>query len=440
MRSPLALALGLAASVAPLCATAQSVRGLVAAPDTVTLDATGAGGAPRTFARALALVRTGGVVIVRPGLYREPTIGVTRSVTIVGTGDAVLDGEGKRQIMTVMADDVTVRGLHFVNPGTSYVEDRAALKVQRARNCKITGNRVDAGFFGIYLAATDGCLVADNVLTAHHRTEGSSGNGIHLWSTRHATIERNVVSGYRDGIYFEFVRQSRIAENTSTHNLRYGLHFMYSDSCSYERNTFRANGAGVAVMYTHRILMEENRFLDNRGPSAYGLLLKEIYDPVLRGNIFAGNTVALVADGATRIRATGNVFMNNGWGIRLLASTEDGRFTGNDFMDNTFDVATNSSGSSNRFDANYWDRYRGYDLNTDGRGDVPFRPVPLFALAVAQNPPAVVLLRSVFVRLLDAAERVIPALTPASVMDSAPSMRPNMSRAMRYAAARGGGH
>ena len=36
-----------------------------------------------------------------------------------------------------------------------------------------------------------------------------------------------------------------------------------------------------------------------------------------------------------------------------------------------------------------------------------------------------VLLRSFFVGLLDAAERVLPALTPATLADASPAMRPN---------------
>ena len=40
------------------------------------------------------------------------------------------------------------------------------------------------------------------------------------------------------------------AATPATRNLRYGLHFMYSDGCQYVENTFRHNGSGVAVMYT----------------------------------------------------------------------------------------------------------------------------------------------------------------------------------------------
>jgi nitrous oxidase accessory protein len=109
--------------------------------------------------------------------------------------------------------------------------------------------------------------------------------------------------------------------------------------------------------------------------------------------------------------------------VRLLASTQDASFTGNSFVANTFDVSTNSRQSTTRFRENYWDAYRGYDLNHDGLGDVAFRPVRLFSLLVERNEPTLILLRSAVVSVLDLAERVLPSLTPEMLADPAPRMR-----------------
>jgi nitrous oxidase accessory protein len=194
-------------------------------------------------------------------------------------------------------------------------------------------------------------------------------------------------------------------------------------------------------MYTHAVTMTENRFLDNRGGAAYGLLLKEFGDPVLVGNEFARNTVGLMADGATRLVAEHNTFADNGWGVRLMANVQDGRFTANDFAGNTFDVATNGGGGdAAAFDGNWFDDYRGYDLDRDGRGDVPHRPVRLFSLLVARYETALVLQRGFFVGLLDGAERAIPSLTPRLLADPHPAMRPvaRATRAGRSANSRSG--
>jgi nitrous oxidase accessory protein len=72
---------------------------------------------------------------------------------------------------------------------------------------------------------------------------------------------------------------------------------------------------------------------------------------------------------------------------------------------------------------NYWDKYSGYDLNGDGFGDVPYRPVRLFSLIVERNPMALMLLRSMFVQILDLTERVMPTITPETLVDEKPLMR-----------------
>ena len=399
---------------APQPALGQASHTLVVAPGT----------ALATLGEAVARASAGDRIVVRAGTYREPLVMVDKPLLIEGAGDAILDGESAHAILTVAADDVTIRHLHFRDVGVSYTSDLAAVRVLAVRNCRIEDNRIERAFFGIYLAKSVGCRVIHNDIRGAARDETSSGNGIHLWAASGALIADNHVSGQRDGIYFEFVTHTVVRGNTSEHNLRYGLHFMYSDDCQYLGNTFRYNHAGVAVMYTHRVLMAGNRFVSNWGDAAYGLLLKEIDDSRVEDNEFAHNTVGLSADGANRLVASHNTFRSNGWAVRLLSSTDDARFERNNFFDNTFDVGMRGGETTTRFAGNYWDDYRGYDLDRNGVGDAPFHPVRLFSLIVAQNPPTLVLLRSSFVMLLDGVERAVPSLTPSSVVDDTPALTP----------------
>lgn len=379
-------------------------------------------GPVRTIGDAVAVVRLGGRIIVRRGIYREPTIVVSRAMEIAGDSGAVLDGEGLRALLHVRSDDVAIRGLTFRNTGASFAEDRSAIRIDDAARCTVADNVFEETFFAIYLAKVTDCRIERNRMHASFGGESESGNGIHAWNSRELAVVDNRISGHRDGIYFEFVHDSEIRGNTSERNSRYGLHFMYSNDCRYVGNTFRANGSGVAVMYTRRVEMTGNRFEGNRGTAAYGLLLKEIADSRIERNVFDGNTIALLADGADRLEANENEFSNNGWAVKLEGSTVDGRFSRNRFVTNTFDVATASRSPSTVFSGNYWDDYRGYDLDRDGVGDIPHRPVRLFSVLIERNEPSVILLRSSFATLLDLAERALPVLTPETLMDAAPAM------------------
>jgi nitrous oxidase accessory protein len=376
-----------------------------------------------TLGAALRQARSGDRIVVQAGIYREPTIVVDKAVEIIGEKGAVLDGQEANQIMTITGDSVTVRGLVFRNVGTSFVEDRAAIKVNAAQHCTIADNRFEDTFFAIYLAKVAHCRVAGNEIIGAKASESQSGNGIHLWYSKDITVENNTVHGHRDGIYFEFVEDSRVAGNVSENNLRYGLHFMFSDRCAYRDNTFRDNNAGVAVMYTKHVEMIGNRFEHNWGSAAYGLLLKDITDSRIADNTFRANTIGIYVEGSNRLTVEHNNFLENGWAIKLMADAQDNRFARNNFIGNSFDVATNSRHHYSTFSENYWDNYQGYDLDRDGFGDKPFRPVRLFSLMVEHNEPSLLLLRSFFIDLLDAAERVIPSLTPETLVDDRPVMR-----------------
>lgn len=406
---PLLLVLGLLAGPAK----AQTARTITVSPD----------GAVSTIGAAVEQAQPGDRIVVTAGTYQEPTIRIEKALTIEGKGRPVIDGKDKKQnIIHVEADDVTIRGLVLKNVPTSFVNDLAAIKVERSKNCVIEDNRIEQGFFAIWIGKSEGCRVAGNSIEAYKESESYAGNGIHLWYCRDITVENNRIMGHRDGIYFEFVEDSHIEGNHSEDNLRYGLHFMYSDRCRYEDNLFRDNGAGVAVMYTEYVEMVNNRFVRNWGSAAYGLLLKDIYDSVVTGNTFEENTIGIYSENSTRVDVDSNSFRNNGWGVKVMANSNDNVFTRNNFTGNSFDVTTNSQQNPNTFRGNYWDKYSGYDLNRDGVGDVPYRPVRLFAYMVEQNGPSIILMRSLFVQLLEAAERVIPTITPETLVDEQPAM------------------
>lgn len=381
-------------------------------------------GAVSSISEAVRRVQPGGRILVKAGTYREPTIVITTPrVTIDGEAWPVLDGEGKREVLVIAADDVTVRGLDVRHTGISNIDDRAGIRARDVRNCLIEHNRLRDNLFGIYLQRAADCTVRNNDVSAHGVSQMTSGNGIHLWYSPGAVVEQNTVAGQRDGIYFEFSSHGITRDNVSEANQRYGLHFMFSDSCRYERNTFRRNTSGVAVMYSRGIVMRANHFEHSWGSAAYGLLLKEILGGEISGNSFVGNSTGLYLEGSAHLAVRDNDFLQNGWAAKVLANADDNHFTGNRFSGNAFDVTTNSREATSTFDGNWWDEYKGYDLNRDGVGDIPFHPVRFFALVVERHPASLLLLRSPLVALLDVAERVMPVLTPASLVDRRPLMR-----------------
>ncbi|MFI5218721.1 MAG: nitrous oxide reductase family maturation protein NosD [Bacteroidia bacterium] len=363
-------------------------------------------------------------ILVYPGTYFEKNILIKKPLLLRGINKPVLDGEKKYEIISIWSSHVTVEGFVLRNCGKSSMNDYAGIKIYNSQHVIIRNNILNDMFFGIYFQGCEQSTASGNTLQSFGKEELQSGNGIHCWKCDSMTIESNNVSGQRDGIYFEFVTNSTIQKNFSHKNIRYGLHFMFSHHNDYLQNIFENNGAGVAVMYTNHVKMINNIFKDNWGSAAYGLLLKEISDSRVENNKFTNNSSGIYMEGSNRIAVLLNNFENNGCALRIQASCDNNTIEKNNFKGNTFDVTTNGSLIMNTFVNNYWDKYDGYDLNRDGKGDVPFHPISMYSMIVERIPVAMILLRSFMVALLDKAEKAIPSLTPENFKDDSPVMKP----------------
>ena len=362
-------------------------------------------------------------ILLKKGVYKEGNIIITKSIRLIGIDEPIIDGENKYQILTISGRSILIKGIHFKNSGYSSMNDYAAISLIDAQYVIIENNIIDHSYFAIHIANSQNCIITNNNIKGTPKTEQTSGNGIHLWKCDSMVVEDNNVTGHRDGIYFEFVTHSIIWGNTSHNNIRYGLHFMFSNNDTYVDNDFKENGSGVAVMYSHYVLMLDNKFENNWGPNAYGLLLKEISDGEIVKNKFIGNTVGILMESTNRLGIKVNTFQNDGWALRIQASCNESIVCFNNFIGNTFDVATNGTLMLSKFYNNYWDKYEGYDMNKDLIGDIPYHPVSMYSMVVEQNPNSLLLLRSFTVSLLDKTEKAIPVITPEFLIDDKPLMR-----------------
>jgi len=377
----------------------------------------------KSISEAIAQSKANDTILIKKGIYKEYNLIIDKPLTILGEDYPVIDGEAKGEIIKITADNVTLDGLFIINVGVSYTQDYAAVRVEKCKNFLIQNLVLEKLFFGIYLEKAKNGRVYNNKIVGDAKEEYNSGNGIQLWYSQNIEVDQNIVTHVRDGIYLEFSNFCKITNNISSQNIRYGLHFMFSNDDLYEKNTFQNNGAGVAVMFSKRIEMYSNIFKDNWGSASYGVLLKEINDSEIIGNTFESNTIGINIEGSNRVNYKNNDFINNGWAIKSRGACYANHFFNNNFMYNSFDLAYNSKLNDNTFESNYWSNYTGYDLDKDGIGDVPYRPVKLFSYVVNRTPEAIILLRSLFIDIIDFSEKVSPVFTPDNLLDTAPKMK-----------------
>lgn len=373
--------------------------------------------------QAISLAEDGDTIFVKAGVYKEHDIEIQKSIKVIAEEGAIIDGENKGEIVRIQADGVTFDGFEIINVGSSNLTDYAAIRIQRVNNFVVQNLIIRKPFFAIYLQAANEGVIRNNIVYGEAEQEYNAGNGIHMWKSSNNLIEGNQLFRMRDGIYCEFSDENLFKDNISKDNIRYALHFMFCHYADVTGNTFYHNGAGIAVMYSKYMNMYENTMRDNWGAASYGVLLKEVVDCEIHHNDFLRNTTAINIEGGTRIQYYNNDFLNNGWAINSRGGNYHNYFKNNNFINNSFDVAFTGSVNNNNFNGNYWSDYTGYDLDRDGVGDVPYSPVKLFNYLVNKSPEAIILLRSMFVDIVEFAEKVSPVFTPEGLQDETPSMK-----------------
>ena len=432
--------------------------------------------APQIIAMALCLTLNAGAatlqdridaaapnetIRVEGGIHAGPIV-INKSVTLVGENGAEIRGNGSGKVVTIGADDVTLRGLRITGSGLRLSDDDAAIFVTGNR-AKINNCVIADSLHGIYLKKVSGAQLLNNRIQGKTTLAASTdpvekgigtstencdttlvsnrrGNGIHQWNCENNLIRGNDISEARDGIYFSFTNNSRV-ENNLVHHVRYGLHYMYSDGNIFENNTFTENAAGAAIMFSKELVVRGNRFFSNRGHRAYGLIFQSSDRSNLEGNEISENAVGLSLNQCNANTISANRVTNNYIGLRVGSNSDDNRFTENIFAHNLHPVETGGSDvSGTRWSVNgvgnFWSEAFELDLDNDGINDLPHRELDLLsvlrrdfpAIAFLSDSPALKLLRFAHARA------VLPS---ANTIEDRASLTPQFwrLRAQRTAAA-----
>lgn len=383
----------------------------------------GAGAPYGTIGAALAAARPGDTIRVAAGIYRERIV-VDVPVVLIGEGRPTIDGGGEGTVVTLDAR-AALDGFDIRGSGRLLDQEDAGVLVT-ADSCRLTDLRLDDVLFGIYLKESDGSSVVGNLVIGKDRPLGRRGDGIRLWSSHDARVEKNVVRRTRDVVVY-FSHGLEFRENRVTGG-RYGLHYMYSGDNLFERNEFAGNDVAAFIMYSADITLRDNVFASASGRSGFGVGLKDADRIEMTGNLVVQNQVGLYFDNSPSLtdgqnRIEGNIVAFNDVGVSLLPSVRSNVFTANSFLGNVRDVSVSGGGTAlaNGWNGNYWDDAAAWDVDGDGRLETPHRIDRLSDDLFARHPDLRLFEMSPAALALDALGRFFPLLEPQPiVVDSAP--------------------
>ena len=380
---------------------------------------------PETFAAALAAAAPGDMLALAPGRY-VGHFRITVPLTLEGEAGTLIDGAGRGRVIEVAAPDVTIRGLTVTGSGTSLeAEDSGIFLTPEAVRAVVTDNRLENNLIGVYIKGARDALVAGNVIVGRRDLRmNERGNGVQVWNAPGAVVRNNEFRYGRDGIFTTTSRDNRFLDNRFR-DLRFAVHYMYTQDSEVAGNRSLGNHVGYALMYSRRIHVHDNL---SRRDRDHGILLNYVLDSeITRNAVVDGGGKCVFIYNANINRITGNWFEHCRIGIHFTAGSERNIVSGNAFVGNRVQVkyvGTRNLDWSDRGRGNYWSDDPNFDLDGDGIGDRPYRPNGLVDRVLWAHPEAKLLMKSPALGLLRVAQERLPTLYPGGVVDTAPLMRP----------------
>jgi nitrous oxidase accessory protein len=378
-----------------------------------------------TLTAVLARAAPGDVLELAPGVSSGPLV-IDRPVTLSGQSGVVVDGGGKGRVIEVTAEGARLSRLTIRHSGIDLAQMDAGVFLGRtAKGAIVEDLSLEDNLIGIMVWGAEDSIIRRNVIRGRHDLRTSeAGNGVYVWNAPGARVENNDITMGQDGIFVTNSRRNVFRGNV-LHDVRFAIHYMYTNDSEVSFNRTYGNHVGLALMYSDRLIVRGNR---SEGDRDEGILFNFANHSVIEDNavVHGGQKCVFIYN------ANFNAFRRNWFegceiGVHFTAGSEHNVITENAFINNRNQVkyvGTRALDWSVHGRGNYWSDNPAFDLNGDGVADVAYRPNDLVDRVVWINPAAKLLLNSPAVEALRWAQAQFPALHPGGVIDSAPLMAP----------------
>ncbi len=348
------------------------------------------------------------------------------NLTLLGPEDhsAVINGARKGRALWVKSSDVTIRHLTVTNSGISLPDMDAAIFLdQTAHRIVVEDNQLIDNSVGVYLWGTQDSYINGNKIVGNQDLRMSErGNGVTIWNAPGSQVVNNDIMYGRDGIFTNYSKQNTFSGNTFR-NLRYGVHYMYTNDSEVSNNISIHNDIGYAIMFSDRITVSGNIALESVNQ---GIMMNYANHSTVEGNTVYQADKCVYFYNANINKIYNNHFEQCEIGVHYTGAAQDNIVYDNAFLYNRSQV--NYVGS--RYEdwvyegrGNYWGDHSGFDLDGDGISDTVYRPNDIIDQVVWRAPSSRILLNSPAVAVVRWAQSQFPALLPGGLMDSAPLMK-----------------
>ena len=384
------------------------------------------------LADVVARAQAGDILKLASGTYKTK-LRIDKPLTIEGPADrsAKIEGDRSGRTIAIYAPDVTLRNLTVSHSGMSLPAMDAGIYLdETAPRALVEHNDIIDNSVGVYIHGSQGALVRENKIVGDATLRvNERGNGVTVWNAPGAKVLDNDISKGRDGIFSNTSTNNTYSGNRF-HDLRFAVHYMYTNDSEVSNNISVGNNMGYVLMFSDRLKVFGNIAVGSRDQ---GIMLNYVNYSDIRDNIINGAGKCVFAYNANYNHIDANHFENCEIGIHFTAAAEGTSLSGNSFVNNQSQVKYVSTrfldwGEGER--GNYWSDNSTFDLDGDGFGDNAYRPNGIMDQIVWRAPVARLLMNSPAVSIVKWAQSQFPAILPGGVIDSKPLMKPFENKIM----------
>ena len=380
------------------------------------------------LAERIEAAPAGAVIDLDGKTWRGP-VSIDRPLTLA---NGRIEGDGTGSVIVIHAADVTLRGLEITGSGLSLETMDSAVKVKEtADRARILDNRIVDNLIGVHLEGAGDALVENNLVEGRRDLRmNERGNGVYVWNSPGSVVAGNTFRHGRDGIFANTSKKNVFRDN-KFEQLRFAVHYMYTNRSEVSGNLSIGNHIGYAIMYSRFVEVHDNVSIGDRD---HGIMLNYANSSTIAGNrVEDGPEKCVFIYNSNKNSFSRNRFEGCGIGVHFTAGSERNEIWSNAFIGNANQVKYVGSrwlDWSKDGTGNYWSDNAGIDLDGDGRADQAYRPNDLVDHLIWRQPLAALLLNSPAVQLLRWAQSRFPGLMPGGIIDPHPLMSAALAEAL----------
>ncbi len=312
-------------------------------------------------------------ITLSSGIYLGNII-IDKPLEIIGN-KSIIQGNNTGTVITIKSSNVILKNLSITNSGDRLDQLDAAVCIEKAKYCVIDGCKILNSLYGVRMSMVDNSVIINNYISSKEKDISLRGDGLKLYYSHNNHIKNNTIEKVRD-VTLNY-SHNNIFEHNSFFNNRFSTHLSLSNTNTFTHNIYKYNSVSMMIMGAQDTNIMHNTVKSSKGAAGMGVVVKGVRNFRFEHNIVSFNAIGLYIDGQEKRKGmkryiSYNELSHNSEAIHFHAPIKDNTIRHNKIFGNIDDVVQGVQGSYSRdniIEYNYWDRYIGFDRDSNNIGD-----------------------------------------------------------------------